>query len=117
MTLWPNTLAQSIIVVSTLTFQEQNLHTLRHIDSQKHVRVAEQRRAGSQQGSLKNSIIRQVFLPERLSPEIPFDDKGAVEAAEDAEEDEDDDFEEVPGPVVTDGEHNQLACSKRVHCL
>ena len=51
-------------------------------------------------------MIRQVFLPERLSPKIPFDNKGTIEAAEDADKDEEDDLEEVPGTVVADGEHD-----------
>jgi hypothetical protein len=103
--------------VTTLTLQKQNLHTFRHINAQKLVRVAKNSRRCSEYSGFKNRILTEIALSESLYSEVPFDDKGAIESTEDSEDDVEEDFEEVPLAVVAYGEHDELACTEGVHGL
>ena len=50
-----------------------------------------------------------------MGAEVPLHDEGAVDAAEDAEQDVEDDFEVVPVAVIADGEEDELAGAEGVH--
>jgi hypothetical protein len=110
-------LAEPVVIVAPLAFQKQNLHALRHVDSKEHVWVAHNGRRAREDHGLEDWVFGQIFLSEALDAEMPFNHKGTVQAAEDAECDEEDDFEEVPRSIVPHLEHDQLAGSKGVHCL
>jgi hypothetical protein len=82
--------------VVSLALFEQNLHALRHVDPQKHIRIANNGRNNSQSDSLQDRVLRQILLPERLDAEIPLDDKGTVKPAKDADYQIEQNLKEVP---------------------
>ena len=58
--------AKPLVVLSALAFEEQNLHALRHVDSQEDVGVADNGRRGCQQGRLEDGVFGEIFLSKFL---------------------------------------------------
>lgn len=110
-------LAQPMRVPPPLTLPKQHLHGLGHIDPEKHIPPANRRRDRRQEQHLADGVLLEVLFAEGLRAQVPFDDEFTVEPAEDAQEDEEDDFEKVPVAVVGDLEHDELAGAEGVHCL
>lgn len=103
--------------MSTLTFPEQNLHALRHVNAEEHVEITNHRRDSSQECSFCNGVLREIALPECLGAEVPFDNKLAVNTAKNANDDKENDLEEMPIPIVRDLEHDELSSSEGIHEL
>lgn len=110
-------LAQHIVIMATLTFKEQNLHALCHIDAQKLVRIAKNCGKGRKQSGFQNGVLGKVSLAKGLRTKVPFDDQCSVETSKYTNNDIEDDFKEMPGSVVADREHDELAGPERIHCL
>jgi hypothetical protein len=103
--------------MTPLALQKQNLHTFRHINAQKLVRVAKDSRSRSEYSGFKDRILTEIALSESLHPKIPLNDEGAIQTTEDSEDDVEEDFEEMPLAVVAHGEHDELSCTEGVHGL
>jgi hypothetical protein len=112
-----NLLAQAVIIMTALALKKQDLHTFRHINTQKFVRVANNSRRCGEYGGFKDRILTKIALSESLHSEVPFDDKRAIQTAEYSEDDVEEDFEEVPLAIVAYGEHDELSCTEGIHGL
>lgn len=110
-------IAELIIVVSILTLLEQYLHALSHVDSEEHIRVADDSRENRQGNCLCDGIIPKVLFPKDLHLEIPLDDESPIQATERSDNEIEQDLKEVPATIVLDLEHDELTCSKGIHCL
>jgi hypothetical protein len=110
-------LAQAIVIMATLAFEEENLHTFRHINSQELVWIAQYGCGCGEYGSFQDRILAEIALSECLHTKIPLDDQGTVKAAEDTKDDVEEDFEKMPLTVIADSKHDKLSCSERVHSL
>lgn len=110
-------ITQPVVVLALLALSKQNLHALRHVNSQKHVGVAYDTRDDGQDDSLSNRVRSKVLFAKDLHLEIPFDDKGAVKTAENTNDEVEDDLEKVPRTIVRNVEHNQLTSTEGVHGL
>lgn len=109
--------AELIVVVSDFAFLEQDLHALGHVDAEEHVRVADDGRDDGKGDCFGDGVVGQILFAEHLHFKIPLDDKGAVEATKDADEQVEENLEEVPAAVVFDLKHDELAGAEGVHCL
>lgn len=110
-------LAQLIVVMIAFALLEQYFHALRHVDPQEHVGVTNDRCHDCKNYCLSDGVRRQVLLAEDLHLQVPLYDEGAVEAAEDADDEVEEDLEEVPRAVVFDLEHDELASAEGIHGL
>lgn len=106
-----------VVVVACLAFLEEDLHALCHVDSQEHVRVADDGCDYRQGNCLGDGVCGQILLAEDLHFEVPLHDECAIQATEDSDDEVEEDFEKVPALVVFHLEHDELAGSKGVHCL
>lgn len=103
--------------MSTLAFAEQNLHHLRHVDLQEHIRIAQERSKASKDNRLDDGVLGQIFLPERCDPKIPFDHECAVQSTKNTKTNKEDELKKVPRAVILHLEHDQLPRSERVQRL
>lgn len=89
-----------------LTFSEENLHTLRHVDPQEHVGIAYDRRKDCQKCGFENGILRKVFLAESLRPQVPLDHECTIEPSEYPQDDVEYDLEEMPRTIIAYFKHD-----------
>lgn len=89
-------LAQLVVVVFALALLEEDFHALRHVDAQEHVRVADDGCDDGEDHCLGDGVGGEVLLAKDLHLQVPFDDEGAVQPAEDADHQVEEDLEEVP---------------------
>ena len=112
-----NLLADSIIVVITFTFSEEDFHRFRHVDPEEHIWIAEKSRDTGEHSGLNNRVFSKVLFTKRLRSQIPLNYKCTVKTSEDAEHNEENQFEEVPCAIIFHLKHDKLPCSERIHCL
>lgn len=108
-------LAEAMVVLAAFTLFEEDLHALSHVDAEEHAGIADDGCPCCKERRLEDGIPGEVLLAEGLGSKIPFYDEGAIETAEYADDDIEDYFEEMPGAVVADLEHDELACPEGIH--
>jgi hypothetical protein len=111
------TVAELVVTMSVSTLLEQNLHTLRHVDPEEHIGIADNRGKHRQRDCFSDGIVPEKLLPKDLHFEVPFDNKSAVKPTKDSNDDIEQNLKEVPAAIVFDLKHDELTGSKGIHCL
>lgn len=108
-------LTEAMVVLAPFTLFEEDLHALGHVYAEEHAGIADNGCPCCEERRFEDGILGEVLLAEGLGSKIPFYDEGAIETAEDADDDVKDYFEEMPGAVVADLEHDELTRSEGIH--
>lgn len=77
-----DSLAKFVVVMATLTFPEEDLHALSHVDPEKLIRIADDCRQNGEEDRFRDLIITKVLLSEHLYSQVPLHDKRTVQATE-----------------------------------
>jgi hypothetical protein len=85
-------LANPVIIFHAFTLFKQSFHFLCHVDSEPCVPVTCYSRDEGEDNDFGDGVLGEVFFAEGLSAKIEFYDECAVEAAKDAQDDEEEDL-------------------------
>ena len=126
-------LAQIVTVSATFTLSEEDIKAFGHIHAKELVPISNYGSECCEEDSLRDTMINKELAPERGDLKVEFDHQGAVETLhfcqviqdkkeqetnpKDTYDDEEDDLEEMPVPVIRDLEEHKFSALEKVHSL
>jgi len=126
-------LAQVVIVSTTLTFSEEDKKAFGHIHAKELVPISYYGSECCEENSLRDTMISKELAPERSDLKVEFDHQSAVKTLyfcqviqnkkeqgtdpKGTDDDEEDDLEEMPVPVIRNLEEHKFPGSEGVHSL
>ena len=68
------------MIATTLTFSEQDFHTFRYVDSEKSVKITDERRQSSQDDRLGHTVLCEIFATKCGDLKVELDHKGTIQS-------------------------------------